>query len=65
MLFKTQFRSHHLIRIPRRSFRTVMVSVTFYDSSINVLDNLWQKHLKRNQIMENDSFLQKGISEVV
>ena len=52
MLFKTQFRSHHLIRIPRRSFRTVMVSVTFYDSSINVLDNLWQKHLKRNQITE-------------
>ena len=65
MLFKTQFRNHHLIRKPCRSFRTVMVSVTFYDSSINVLDNLWQKHLKRNQIMENDSFLQKGISEVV
>ena len=54
-----------LFRMLRPSFRTVMVSVTFYDSSINVLDNLWQKHLKRNQIMENDSFLQKGISEVV
>ena len=29
-----------------------MVPVTFYDSSIDVLDNLWEKHLKRNQIME-------------
>ena len=35
-----------------RFFRIVMVSITFYDSSINVLDNRWQKHLKRNQIME-------------
>ena len=43
---------YRLFRMLRPSFRTVMVSVTFYDSSINVLDNLWQKHLKRNQIME-------------
>ena len=53
MLFKTQ--SRHLFRIPRQFFRTVMVSITFYDSVrhfINVLDNPWQKHLTRNQIME-------------
>ena len=42
-----------------------MVSVTFYDSSINVLDDLWQKHLKRNQIMENNNFLQKSIQAIV
>ena len=45
-------KSHQRIRIPHPSFRSVMVSVTFYDSIINVLDNLWQKHLKRNQIIE-------------
>ena len=38
--------------MPRLSFRTVMVSITFYDSSINKLDNPWRKHLKRNQIIE-------------
>ena len=32
--------SHQLIRMPRLSFRSVMVAVTFYDGSINVLDNL-------------------------
>ena len=36
-----------------------MVSVTFYDSSIDVLDNLWEKHLKRNQIMEKQQFSPK------
>ena len=46
MLFKIR------IRIPRPSFRTVTVSLTFYDSNTNVLDYPWQKHLKRNQIME-------------
>ena len=45
--------------MPHPSFRGVMVSVTFYDSSINVLDNLWQKHLKRNQIMEKQQFSPK------
>ena len=44
--------SHRRFRMLRPPFRTVIVSATFYDSSINVLDYPWQKHLKRNQVME-------------
>ena len=36
-----------------------MVSITFYDNSINVLDNPCQKHLKRNQVMEKQQFSPK------
>ena len=36
----------------RPSFGTVMVSITFYGSTIDALDNPWQKHLKRNKTME-------------
>ena len=43
--------SHHYFRMPRPSFRTAMVSITYYDNSINILDNPCQKHLNRNQIM--------------
>ena len=39
-----------------------MVSITFYDSSIKVLDNPWQKVLKRNQIMEKQQFSPKKYS---
>ena len=46
----------------RPSFRTVMVSITFYDGSINVLDNPWQKHLNRNQIIEKQQFSPKSYS---
>ena len=52
MLIKTQFGVTNLIRMPHQFFRTAMVSITFYDRSINVLHNPWQKHLKRDQIME-------------
>ena len=38
--------------MPGQSFRTVVVSITFYDGTIHVLDNPWQKPLKRNQIVE-------------
>ena len=32
-----------------------MISTTFYDRSINVLENPKQKHAKRNQLPENFS----------
>ena len=52
---------YRLFRMLRPSFRTVMVSVTFYDSSINVLDNLWRKHLKRNQVMEKITIFSENL----
>ena len=51
-VIQNTIQSHHFFRMSRPSFRTVVVSITIYNSSINVLDNPWQKHLKRNQIME-------------
>ena len=65
MLIKTQFGVTNLIRMPHLFFRTAMVSITFYDRSINVLHNPWQKHLKRNQIMKNNNFQQKSILTMV
>ena len=62
MLIKTQFGVTNLIRMPHQFFRTTMVSITFYDRSINVLHNPWQKHLKRNQIMEKSQFSAKKYS---
>ena len=64
-VIQNSIQSHRFFRILRPSFRIVMVSITFYDSSINILDNRWQKHLKRNQIMENNNFLQKRIQTIV
>ena len=51
MLFKTQFRVTTFLEYHAHLLELV-VSITIYNSSINVLDNSWQKHLKRNQIME-------------
>ena len=38
--------------MPGQTFITVVVSITFYDGTIHVLDNPWQKPLKTNHIME-------------
>ena len=51
-VIQNAIQSHRPFRMLRTSFRTVMISATFYDSSINVLDYPWQKHFKRNQVME-------------
>ena len=51
--------------MPHPSFRSVIVCVTFYDSSINALDNLWQKHLKESNHGKTTIFSIKSIQAIV
>ena len=47
ILFKNSIQSRHLFRMPRPSFRTVMVSITFYHSRINVFRQSMAKAFKK------------------
>ena len=66
-VIQNSIQSHHLFRMLHPSFRTVMVSITFEDSSIHVLQNSWKIHLYKNQIIKKkkNNFLRKSIQIIV
>ena len=46
-LIQNSVQSHHFFRMPRPSFRTMLVSITFYHSSINVFRQSMAKAFKK------------------